>query len=156
MRPKLAGAMASPWGARRSCAAVAVPTRPSGRASTATAASPKQTQLSLAPFRITGQPRCDDRLSSGHHRRVIRRTTPPVLAIAGVEGREVDVLDRVDHEPRQMVLRQPLAQRRGHQQQLLTITLDEVLWHPRSVLTAADGPGVCETASVQSSTDVVG
>src|ERR1700677_315495 len=129
MRPKLAGAMASPWGATRSCAAVAVPARPSGRASTATAASPKQTQSSLAPFRITGQPRCDDRLSSGHHRRVIRGTTPSVLAVARVKRCEVDVLDRIDHEPRQMVLRQPLAQRERHQQQLLTITLDEVLSH---------------------------
>src|SRR5271154_5948066 len=147
MRPKLAGAMASPWGARRSCAAVAVPARPSGRASTATAASPKQTQLSLAPFRITGQPRCDDRLSSGHHRRVIRGTTPSVLAVARVKRCEVDVLDRIDHEPREVVLRQPLAQRGRHQQQPLTITFDEVLGHPRSVLTEADGSGVYETAS---------
>src|SRR5271170_3458484 len=141
MRPKLAGAMASPWGARRSCAAVAVPARPSGRASTATAASPKQTQSSLAPFRITGQPRCDDRLSSGHHRRVIRCATPAVLAISRVEGCEVDVLDRVDHEPREVVLRQPLAQRGRHQKQLLTITFDEVLSHAENCLNDAGQTG---------------
>jgi hypothetical protein len=69
-----------------------------------------------------------------HHRRVIRCTTPAVLAIARVERRQIDVLDGVDHEPRQMVLRQPLAQRGRHQQQLLTITLDEVLSHAQKCL----------------------
>src|SRR5207302_5258705 len=87
-----------------------------------------------------------------HHRGVVRRMTPSVLAIARVERREVDVPDRVDHEPRQMVLRQPLAQRGRHQQQLLTVTLDEVLSHAQKCLnlTTADRPGVCETASAQS------
>src|SRR5438270_10870328 len=51
-----------------------------------------------------------------------------------------------------MVLRQPLAQRGRHQQQLLTVTLDEVLSHAQKCLklTTADRPGVCETASAQS------
>src|SRR5271166_1210116 len=84
-----------------------------------------------------------------HHRRVIRCTTPAVLAIARVEGREVDVLDRIDHEPREVVLRQPLAQRGRHQQQLLTITFDEVLGHPRSVLTTPDRPGFAKQPRVE-------
>src|SRR5271155_6099385 len=129
MRPKLAGAMASPWGARRSCAAVAVPARPSGRASTATAASPKQTQLSLAPFRITGQPRCDDRLSSGHHRWLKRCPAPPVLTVGAIERAEIHLLNRGQHEPREMVLRQPITRVRGHQERLLTIARQEVHSH---------------------------
>jgi hypothetical protein len=36
-----------------------------------------------------------------------------------------------------MVLRQPLTQRGGHQQQLLTITLDEVLSHTQKLLNSA-------------------
>ena len=77
------------------------------------------------------------RRARSHHRRVIRRATPAVLTVARVERREIDVLDRIDHNPRQMVLRQPLTQRGGHQQQLLTITLDEVLSHTQKLLKPA-------------------
>jgi hypothetical protein len=66
-----------------------------------------------------------------------RRTTPPILAITRIKRRQIHVPDRVDHEPRQMVLRQPLPQRRRHQQQLLTITLDEVLSHAQKLLKPA-------------------
>jgi len=38
--------------------------------------------------------------------------------------------DRVDHEPRQMILRQPIPQRRRQQKRLLTMTINEVLSHP--------------------------
>src|SRR5664280_482178 len=41
------------------------------------------------------------------------------------------------HEPRKVVLGQPLTQRRRHQQQLLTITLDEVLSHAQKCLKGA-------------------
>src|SRR5438132_692921 len=46
-----------------------------------------------------------------------------------------------------MVLRQPLAQRRRHQQQLLTITLDEVLSQAQKCLNDGGRSGVCATAS---------
>src|SRR5271166_1209316 len=49
-----------------------------------------------------------------------------------------------------MVLRQPFAQRGRHQQQLLTITLDEVLSHAQKLLKPAGRTGiftVYETAS---------
>jgi hypothetical protein len=52
---------------------------------------------------------------------------------------QVKLRDGVDDKPRQVALRQPLAQARGQQQLLLTITTEEVLRHPGIVLLAADG-----------------
>ena len=53
-------------------------------------------------------------------------------AVTGVELVQIDLRHRVDHEPREMVLMQPLAQRRRHQKDLLTVTSDEVLGHDAS------------------------
>ena len=64
----------------------------------------------------------------------------PVDPIGRVERAQIERRDGVDHEPRQMPLRQPLAQARRQQQLLLAITRDEVLRHPGMVLTAPDGP----------------
>src|SRR3954453_5087015 len=83
--------------------------------------------------------RRDDRLNSGHHRRIVRRPAPAVLAIASQEGAQIHRVDGVEHEPREVVLRQPLAQARRQQQLLLAITRDEVLPHPQMVLTPPDG-----------------
>jgi hypothetical protein len=69
-----------------------------------------------------------------HHRRIVRRPTPPVLAIAGQERPQIHRVDGIKHEPRQVILRQPLAQARRQQQLLLAITRDEVLCHPEIVL----------------------
>jgi hypothetical protein len=49
-----------------------------------------------------------------HHRRIVRRPTPAVLAIAGHKRRQIHRFDGIEHEPRQVVLRQPLAQARGN------------------------------------------
>jgi hypothetical protein len=51
-----------------------------------------------------------------------------------------------------MILRQPLRQRRRHQQQLLTVNRDEISCHPGSVLKPADDPDI-PTASRQSGSD---
>jgi hypothetical protein len=53
-----------------------------------------------------------------------------VSAIRPIERREINLLYRLDHEPRQMILRQPLPQRRRHQKRLLTTTFNEILSHP--------------------------
>jgi hypothetical protein len=66
----------------------------------------------------------------------VGRPTPAVVAIAGQERAQVHRLDGIEHEPRQVVLRQPLTQARRQQQLLLTITRDEVLRHPGMVLTS--------------------
>ncbi len=94
-----------------------------------------------------------------HHPRLMRRPPPAVVAVVAVERRQIDRLDRVDHEPGQMVIRQPVAQARRQQERLLTITREEVLAHPTppqpttkesSSTPRTDKPrrsGVCATAS---------
>jgi hypothetical protein len=74
-----------------------------------------------------------------HHRRIVRRAPPAVLAIALKERGEVHRFDGIEHKPREVILRQPLPQARRQQQLLLAITRDEVLRHPRMVLTPPDG-----------------
>jgi hypothetical protein len=75
-----------------------------------------------------------------HHRGLIGRAAVAVCAVVGVELVEVHLLDGLDHKPRQVVLGQPLAQRRRHQKRLLTSTLDEVEGHGRIVFAPPDGP----------------
>jgi hypothetical protein len=53
-----------------------------------------------------------------HHPGLERRPTPTVLPVGVVERAQLDLVDRVEHEPRQMILGQPLAQA-WRQQQLL-------------------------------------
>jgi hypothetical protein len=66
-----------------------------------------------------------------HHRRLIRRPAVPVRPVGRIEPLQIEPTYRLDHKPRQMILRQPVAKRRRHQERLLTITIDEVLRHPR-------------------------
>jgi hypothetical protein len=73
-----------------------------------------------------------------HHRRIERGPPVPVLAIHGVERGEIHLRDRLDHEPREVPLRQPIPDVRRQQKRLLTIGRDEVLAHTGIVLTAPD------------------
>jgi hypothetical protein len=73
-----------------------------------------------------------------HHRRLVRRPAVAIVAIGRVERRQIHRLDRLDHEPRQVILGQPLPQRRRQQQLLVAITAKEVLRHPKMVLTPPD------------------
>jgi hypothetical protein len=54
------------------------------------------------------------------------------MAIGGQEIRQIHRVDSVDHEPREVILGQPLPQTRQQQQLLLAIARDEVLRHPTS------------------------
>jgi hypothetical protein len=54
-----------------------------------------------------------------------------VRPIRRIERGQIELLDRLDHEPRQMICRQPIPQRRRHQKRLLTVAINEVLGHPR-------------------------
>ena len=85
-----------------------------------------------------------------HHRRIMRRPTPAVVAIARNKRRQVHLGDRVEHEPREMLLGQPLTQARRQQQLLLAITRDEVLRHHRIVLNPPDATPVYATPSARS------
>jgi len=55
-----------------------------------------------------------------------------------MKSRQVHLGDGVEHEPREVLLRQLLTQARRQQQLLLTITRDEVLRHHRIVLSPPD------------------
>ena len=70
-----------------------------------------------------------------HHRRVVGRAAPAVLAISRIKRRQVHLGDRLQHKPREVILGQPLPQARREQQLLIAITRQEVLRHPRRVLT---------------------
>ena len=45
-----------------------------------------------------------------HHRRLVRRAAVAVAAIGGVERQQIHLLRRRQHEPRQVILRQPVPQ----------------------------------------------
>jgi hypothetical protein len=64
-----------------------------------------------------------------HHRRLIGSAAMAIGAVIGVELAQIHLLNRLDHEPRQVILSQPLTQRRRQQKRLLTITRNEVLGH---------------------------
>jgi hypothetical protein len=86
-----------------------------------------------------------------HHRRIMRRATMPVRAIVGVKRRQIHRLDRSDHKPREVILRQPLIQTRRQQKRLLAIAPQEVLRHDRIALNLSDDPPLYATASMECS-----
>ena len=52
--------------------------------------------------------------------------------------RQIDPIDCVQHRPHQMILRQPLHQRRRHQQQLLALARNEIMGHAGIFVNASD------------------
>jgi len=70
---------------------------------------------------------------------------PPVLTVGAIESVEIELGNRVDHQPRKMILRQPIADARRQQQLLLAITRIEVLRHAVMVLKPSDGTPLCDT-----------
>ena len=73
-----------------------------------------------------------------HHPRVIRRAALPVRAIRPIKPIEIHLLDRAQHRPHEMILRQPIRQRRRQQQHPSAVARDEVLTHPGMVLNHPD------------------
>src|SRR5918995_1057363 len=90
-----------------------------------------------------------------HHRRIKRRPAVAVLAVGAIERREIHLRDRVEHEPREMPFRQPLAHVRRHQKRLRAITPDEVLPHRGSLLNPPDSTTLCATATMPGDTPLV-
>jgi hypothetical protein len=80
-----------------------------------------------------------------HHLRVVGGAALAVGAIGGVEGVAVELVDRFDHEPGEVVFVEPLAQVRGHQKGLITVAREEVLGHSWMVQNDADSRGLCDT-----------
>lgn len=62
-----------------------------------------------------------------HHRRVVRRAPVTIGPVGGIERGQLHLLDGRDHEPREVIVGQPLPHARRQQQFLLTVTRDEVL-----------------------------
>jgi hypothetical protein len=62
-----------------------------------------------------------------------------IRAICGVKRRKIELLDTRQNEPRQVILRQPVAQARRHQQLLVAVAGEEVLRHRWIVETRRDG-----------------
>ena len=130
-----------------------------GRAFMTAAQQPGKHRRLIRPLESPTTPRCDDRLSSGHNRRVIRRTTRPTQPIRHPEPVKIHLLDRPQDGPHQVVLRQPVRQRRRHQQQLTTITTNEVQSHTGSVLNPPDSTNIptasrhCDGAVLQGRDD---
>jgi len=68
-----------------------------------------------------------------------------------VKRPQIHLLDRIQHEPRKVVLRQPLTEIWWHQERLITVAGDESQAHAGTVLTAPDGTTYA-TASRDSAT----
>ena len=66
-----------------------------------------------------------------HHRRVKRLVARPVLVVAGVERAQIERVDRVADEVRQVPLGQPVLDRLGQQQHLLRFVREVVRGHGR-------------------------
>ena len=65
-----------------------------------------------------------------HHQSRVERRRSPTLAVVGVKRRQVQVLiDQVSNKPGQVVLREPLIQRRRDQQHLIGLERPECLVH---------------------------
>ena len=79
-----------------------------------------------------------------HHRRLIRRPAMTVRPVRRIERRQIQVAHSVDHEPRQMIRRQPIPHIRRQQESLLTTALNEVLRHTGILLNVPDGTPLCD------------
>jgi len=69
-----------------------------------------------------------------HHRRLKRRPAVPILPIGAIERAQIHPRDRVQHEPRKVRLRQPVADVGRQQERLLAVGGKEVLPHARNRL----------------------
>ena len=65
-----------------------------------------------------------------------------------VKPRQVQLADRVEDRPHQMVLRDPVAHRRRHQKHLVTVNPDEPRTHTRRIPPRPDDTPLFPTASV--------
>jgi len=67
-----------------------------------------------------------------HHLRIMRRPAHTNRVVGAIERVQIHLLHRRQHEPREMILRQPIPQIRRQQQLLITIKRNEVLGIPPS------------------------
>lgn len=77
-----------------------------------------------------------------HRRRLVCGPTPTVGAVAGVESIEIHLGHGVEDEPGQVVLGQPVEERRGQQEELVTLDSEEVVGHGPFSLEILIGRGI--------------
>jgi hypothetical protein len=77
-----------------------------------------------------------------HHLRLVCGVAVAVGAVGGVEGLDIELLDRLDYEPGKVVLGQPVAQIRWQQERLVTVTGEEVLGHDWMLRNGSDSRGL--------------
>ena len=92
----------------------------------------------LDPPRRPVPPRIAIHQQRHHHPRVIRRAPVTIASIHAIQRVQIHLRDRIENRPHQVILRQPLLQRRRQQQHLIPITSNEVLRHAGMVLTPPD------------------
>ena len=77
-----------------------------------------------------------------------------VGSVGGVEGLEVELLDRVDHEPGEVVVCEPVAEVRRQKHRLVAVAGEEVLSHAWIVHGVPDekgrsAGGLCDSLSLK-------
>jgi hypothetical protein len=77
-----------------------------------------------------------------HRRRLVCGPTPAVGAVAGVESIEIHLGYGIEDEPSQVVLGQPVEERRGQQEELVTLDSEEVVGHGPFSLEILTGRGI--------------
>jgi hypothetical protein len=65
------------------------------------------------------------------HRRVMRRPAMTIGAVVGVERAQIQLLDRAQDAPHEVILRDPIQQRWRHQELLIAATGNETSGHPQ-------------------------
>ena len=75
---------------------------------------------------------------SNHHRRVIRRPALTIGSILAIKPVEVHLINRPQHRPDEVIVFQPIRQRRRQKHHLAAVTSHEVLSHPQMVLNRPD------------------
>ena len=76
-----------------------------------------------------------------HHLRLVGGGAVAVGAVGGVERLDVELVDRLDHEPGEVIGGQPVTQVGRQQQRLVAIAGEEVLSHARMVQNGPDSRG---------------
>jgi hypothetical protein len=61
-----------------------------------------------------------------------------VGAVGGVEGLEIELVDRLDHEPGEVVVVEPVAEVRRQEHRLVAVAAEEVLGHGPILFAVAD------------------
>jgi hypothetical protein len=74
-----------------------------------------------------------------HHRRVTRGSTLPIRPADPIKRAQIHLLNRADHRPHQVILQQPIRQRRRQQHHPAAVARDEVLTHTGIALNPPDG-----------------